>query len=65
LLIHRTMIREELERKRALPQTTRRPMTTIRFFIGHGLIAMGTRLAPTGPRNTDSRTTHGRVAVAR
>ncbi len=65
MLIHRTMIREELERKQALPQTTRRPLTTIRFFIGRGLIAVGTRLAPAGPRNAADRQTHGGIAVAR
>jgi hypothetical protein len=50
MLIHRTMIQVELERKRHQVDHAagpNRPVTALRVAIGESLIALGARIAPT------------------
>lgn len=67
MLLHRTMVQEELElnrHPRATSLSLRRqgPMTTFRTAFGRVLIAAGTRLAAPNDR---TETAVGRLAAAR
>lgn len=66
MLIHRTMVREALERhdrQRQEIEPRHRPIVTIRLMIGRSLISLGTRIAPAGRPNT-ARPVVGGMSIA-
>jgi hypothetical protein len=69
MLIHRTMVQEEIDRRRHTrhitePRTRSGVIMTIRSLIGRALIDAGTRIAPAERRGTAAPIT-GRLSVAR
>lgn len=66
MLMHRTMVQEELDRNRhprqAEQSLRRTPVMTIRAGIGRTLIAAGSRLAPSHDRTEPAV---GRLSTAR
>jgi hypothetical protein len=67
MLLHRTMVQEELERNRhprRVEPSRRRPslVMAVRAGVGRALIATGTRLAPTHDRPEPAV---GRLSTAR